>query len=267
MYLPAGYIERNAANKPAWWVERFIYGSFEFANGLCCPKFKDNIVPSFEIPPDWLRLIAHDPGIVDPSAFVNVAIDQRKGIAYAYRDIQVTDASVQQLSQVYWTRVAYDISHGQLYTPPIMDPKMFGRRMMTDLETLDHMWAQYGVFYQPGHIKVSDRIWRLNTYFESGRLKIMDNCVNLIREFGDYKFKPQKLNMPVKEEPVDRNNHSIDCLQWICMKLPENPGELIYGAYNGRGESLDSHKESTAIWCPQLSDDDTDNDTYWSMEV
>ena len=266
-YLPDGYIERISANKPAWWVERYVYGSFEFANGLCCPKYKDNIVPSFEIPDHWLRLISYDPGIVDPSAFVNVAIDQEKGIAYAYRDLQFTDLSVEQLAVMYWTRVAYDISHGQLYTPPIMDPKMYGRRMMTDLETLDHMWAQYGVYFQPGHVNVKDRIWRLNTYFEAGRLKIMDNCVNLIREFGDYKFKPQKLNAPVKEEPVDKNNHSIDALQWICMKLPEKPSNLVYGAYNGRGESLDSENKVSTQYCPQLSDDDTDDEYSWSMEV
>lgn len=266
-YLPDGYIERNSANKPKWWIERYIYGSFEFANGLCCPKFKDNIVPSFEIPPDWVRLIAHDPGLVDPSAFVCVAVDQRHGIAYAYRDIQVKDAGVEQLAQVYWSQVAFDITHGQLYCQPIMDGKMFGRRMFTDKQTLDQMWAQYGVYFQPGHISVKDRLWRLNTYFEEGRLKIFNTCDNLIRELGDYKYKPQKLNQPVREEPIDRNNHSIDCLQWICMKLPERPGNLIYGAYNERGEDLTKPQAHTTIWCPQLSDtNDTYTDNMWDME-
>lgn len=269
-YLPDGYIARISHGKPMWWVERFVFGSFEFANGLCCPKFKDNIVPTFEVPDTWLKLIAHDPGLVDPSAFVNVAIDMSKGIAYAYRDIQVTDASVEQLSHIYWSKVAYDITHGQLWTPPIMDPKMHGRRMLTDKQTLDQMWAQYGVYFQPGHVNVKDRIWRLNTYFEAGRLKIMDCCVNLIRELGGYKYKQQKLGAPVREEPVDRNNHSVDALQWICMKLPEKPSDLLFGAFNGYGQSLDDKDKPNTNWCPQLSDDTDDyyDPTPWGgMEV
>ena len=263
-YLPDGYIERNSSGKPAWWIERFLFGSFEFAHGLCCPKYVDNIVPAFEIPDDWVRLIAYDPGLVDPSAFVCVAVDQKHGIAYAYRDIQVQDASVEQLAQVYWTKVAYDITHGQLYTQPIMDPKMYGRRMFTDKSTLNDMWANYGVYFKPGHIKVKDRIWRLNTYFESGRLKIFDTCDNLKRELREYKYKPQKLGQPTKEEPVDRNNHSIDALQWICMELPEKPGDLIMGAYDGLGRNLDSENSSTnSSWCPQLTDEEDTSDYGW----
>lgn len=268
-YLPVGYIEGLASGKPTWWIERYLYGSFEFANGLCCPKFRDCIVPSFTIPDTWLRLIAYDPGIVDPSAFVCAAIDMQKGIVYVYRDIQKVDYSVKQLATVYWTEVAFDISHGQLYCPPIMDPKMFGRRMITDKNTLDAMWAEYGVYFQPGHVKVIDRIWRLNTYIESGKLKIMDCCTNLIRELGDYKWQKQQLGKTTREAPVDKNNHSIDALQWICMKLPENPGNLLMGAYDGLGNDLAAEAAQSHLpYCPQLSDNTDDKeDTFWEMEV
>ena len=261
-YLPDGYIEQTSHGKPQWWVERFIYGSFEFAHGLVHPKYKDNIVPSFEIPNHWLKLISHDPGLVDPSAFVNVAIDPVKGIAYAYRDHQVQDASVQQLASFYWSRVAYDITHGQLFCPPIMDPKMYGRRMLTDKRTLNDMWAEYGVYFQPGHVNVKDRIWRMNTYLEAGRLKIFDTCENLQRELRDYKYKPQKLGQPTKEEPIDKNNHSIDALQWILMRLPEDPSKLLLGAWDGMGNSLlDSERDKKSI-CPQLEDDPKDDVEY-----
>lgn len=264
-YLPEGYIEQNCSGKPQWWIERYIYGSFEFAHGLCCPKYRDNIIPQFAIPDRWIRIIAHDPGLVDPSAFINVAIDQEKGIAYAYRDIQVKDASVKQLAQVYWSQVAYDITHGQLYCQPIMDPKMFGRRMFTDKKTLDEMWSEYGVYFQPGHISVKDRLWRINTYFEEGRLKIMDNCENLCREFKDYRYQPQKLGQPTKEVPVDKNNHSIDALEWICMVLPEDPGKLMRGSFDGLGRALDLAREEETYYCPQLSDPSDYEQEGWSM--
>ena len=262
-YLPDGYIEQNCAGKPQWWIERFIFGSFEFAHGLCCPKYADNIVPTFVVPNNWVKLISYDPGLVDPSAFVNVAVDPIKGIAYAYRDHQYKDCSVKQLAQLYWTQVAFDITHGQLYCQPIMDGKMFGRRMFTDKSTLNEQWANYGVYFKPGHISVKDRLWRINTYFEEGRLKIMDCCENLVREFKDYKYKPQVLGKPTKEEPIDRNNHSIDALQWICMELPENPADLVLGAFDSSGAPLD--KPADGLHCPQLMDDPEEYTGQWEM--
>lgn len=259
IYLPEGYIRDLCHGKPQWWIDRYIYGSFEFANGLCCPKYKDNIVPSFNVPDDWVRLIAHDPGLVDPSAFVNVAIDRRNGIAYAYRDKQYQDLSVPELYQKWCTEVAYDVKATQLYCQPIMDPKMHGRRMFTDKRTLDEMWAEYGVFFQPGHIKVKDRIWRLNAYFSSGRLKIMDNCENLEREFKDYKYKPMKIGQPTKEEPIDKNNHSIDALSWICMMLPEDPSKLYFADYGSSSPENQSKKDELWMFRDNTQYDDIGN--------
>ena len=267
-YLPENYIRDLCAGKPSWWKERYIYGSFEFANGLCCPKYKDNIVPAFTPPKDWVKLISHDPGLVDPSAFVNVAIDDKKGIAYVYRDLQYQDMGVAELYERWTKEIAYDITPSELYTQPIMDGKMHGRRMFTDKQTLDQMWAQYGVFFQPGHIPVKDRLWRMNTYFETGRIKIMDNCENLLREFKDYKYKPMKLGTASSEQPVDRNNHSIDALSWILMKLPERPTDLMKGAWTSFGKDLaksDSEKLSENLW--MFSDETTDETGAWNFST
>ena len=136
---------------------------------------------------------------------------------------------------------------------------IYGRRMLTDKRTLNEMWAEYGVYFQPGHVNVKDRIRRMNTYLESGRLKIFDTCENLLRELPDYKYKPQKLGQPTKEEPVDKNNHSIDALQWILMKLPEDPSKLLLGAWDGMGNSLlDNEREEKSV-CPQLEDTPKDD--------
>ena len=244
-YLPDGYIKDLCANKPKWWIDRYIYGSFEFSNGLVCPKYTENIVPTFVPPDDWVRLIGHDPGIVDASAFVNIAVDDKKGIAYVYRDLQYHDMGVKELHERWVKEIAGDIKPTQMYTRPVMDGKMFGRRAFTDLQTLDNQWAQYGVYFQPGHIQVKDRIWRLNTYFEAGRLKIMDSCLNLTQEFKDYKWQKARDGSYV-EKPVDKNNHSIDALQFAIMKLPENPAHLMYGAFTSFGKDL-TKNDSTSV--------------------
>lgn len=267
IYLPDTYIEDLCKNKPQWWIDRYLFGSFEFANGLIVPTYKDLFIPYFEPPKSWVRLISHDPGIVDKAAFVNAAIDDRNGIVYIYRDLQYQDMGVDQLYEKWCKEVTYDMSMTQLYTQPILDPKIYGRRNMTDLQTYDQMWAQHGVFFQPGHISVEDRIFRLTTYVQAGRLKIMDNCFNLKFELSEYKWKVDK-NKNYKEQPVDKNNHSIDALEWILMKLPEDPSKLMLGAYSGFTDSSERKREDPKNWMfSEEPNYDSDDDGYWALEV
>lgn len=243
-YLPETYIQDLTRNKPQWWIDRYLFGSFEFANGLVIPKWKDCIIPAFDPEPNWVRILAHDPGIVDASAWVIIAIDDKEGIVYVYRDLQYHDLSVDELYEHYMREIAWDLRPTQLYTQPIMDPKFYGRRNITDKQTYDKMWAQKGIFFQPGHVNVDDRVFRLDNYVKSGRLKIMNNCSNLIRELPEWKWQVSKSG-EYKQKPVDKNNHSIDALTWTLMKLPEDPRDLMYGAYTGFGANLSERDKRT----------------------
>ena len=236
-FLPDTYITDLAKNKPQWWVDRYLFGSFEFANGLVYPDWRDCVIPAFEPDKKWVRILAHDPGIVDASAWVLAAIDDREGIVYIYRDLQYHDLSVDELYERYCREIAWDLKPTQLYTQPILDPKFYGRRNITDKQTYDDMWAQKGVYFQPGHVNVDDRVFRVQNYIKSGRLKIMNNCSNLLRELPEYKWQVQKDGM-YKQKPIDKNNHSIDAMSWITMKLPEDPRDLMFGAYTGFGAQL-----------------------------
>ena len=227
IYLPQDYIRDLCANKPSWWIDRYIYGSFAFANGLVFPKYKDAIIPSFDVPTSWKKCVGHDPGLVDASAFVNIAIDPDTGTVHVYRDRQYHDMGVSELHERWLRDVAYDIPATAWLAQPVMDGKMHGRRMFTDKRTLDQMWADYDVFYQPGHIQVLDRIWRIQTYLEQGKIKIHDCCEHLLRELPEYKWKVNNKDGAYKESPIDKNNHSIDALEFVMMILPEDPKKLL----------------------------------------
>ena len=73
----------------------------------------------------------------------------------------------------------------------------------------------------------------------------------------------------IKIPTVEQVQESIDALQWICMKLPENPGNLLMGAYDGLGNDLAAEAAQSHLpYCPQLADDTDDKeDTFWEMEV
>ena len=97
----------------------------------------------------------------------------------------------------------------------------------------------------PGAVNVDARIFRLNTYMESGKLVIFNSCKRLKEELTEYKFiaKPGMMN-GWSNKPEDKNNHGINALEWITMELPSNPKNLIYGIYNKKGNDIT--KQQTA---------------------
>lgn len=254
-YLPKDYIKVNSANKPTWWVRRFIHGSFLFAEGLVYPNYHKCIIPApqHQVPnPNWKILIAHDYGLKDKATFVFGGVDQTLGILTIYKVIETEDDSIQELANKFKEAVK-DISFGQLYTTPIIDPKS-NKRDYDKKDLITH-YQEYGITFQPGHINVEARVYRLNDYIEQGRLKIWDTCKPLIEELKEYKFKTQTLNDNTRDnKPVDKNNHSINPLEWIVMELPANPKYLTYGMLDqfGRDIEEETKKYNRGGW--QLGD-------------
>ncbi len=246
IYLPDGYIEDLCRNKPTWWVNRYIYGSFEFGEGLVVPNYRQCIVSHFRPEKSWVKLVAHDPGIADPAAFLCAAVDDVKGEVHIYRDNQWKDCNLKTLADHWIGDVSYDIDPTEYYTQPILDPKFYGRKQYNDdLSTYDQMWMQYGVHFQPGHVNILDAVLRINTYVESGRLKIHDNCSFLIEELKNWKWSKRTLENTGVQKPEDGNDHSISCLRWILCKLPEDPQRLMMGAYTGFGTEIQEGKKKT----------------------
>jgi hypothetical protein len=133
----------------------------------------------------------------------------------------------------------------------------------------------FGIAFQPGHISVDARVFRTNTYLESGKVEIFDTCTYLIDELRDYKFPPKKIGdsySKAQDKPVDKNNHAINPLEWICMALPADPAKLMYGAYDryGRDMTLPEYSEyydENGRWSPpQLRDDVVDDTLYERTE-
>lgn len=241
-YLPADFIRTNSANKPAWWVARYLYGSFMYSEGLVYPKVMDCVVPQFDIPPAWKRIIAFDYGLSDNAAFIYGAIDP-KGVLYIYKEVVTNNRNVDELSELYFIN-AQDIPYGTLLKQ-LIDPRS-GPKRDYNKRTLSDYFAEKGIYFDPGHSNVEARVYRTNTYFESGRLKVMNSCPILIQELRDYKFPEKRLGVDIRgaDKPVDKNNHCINGVEWICMELPADPSRLQYGVYNRLGNNVDSPKKN-----------------------
>lgn len=237
-YLPAGFIEELCKNKPNWWVNRYIFSSFSYSEGLVYPGAPTCIIESFAVPQKWKRIIACDYGLSDDFVLLYGAIDEQESMLHIYKEVRTNNRSIAELAQIYH-REAIDIPQGGLYTAPILDPKSGAKRDYNKKSLYDH-FLDYGIAFQPGFINVDARVFRVNTYIESGRLKIHDCCTGLIEELNDYRFPAKTIGAITRgqDKPVDKNNHAINPLEWICMALPADPGKLCYGAYDSLGNSL-----------------------------
>lgn len=267
-FLPPDFIKRNTKNKPGWWINRYILGSFNYAEGLVYPNFAKCIIPQFPIPYEWKRIVAFDYGLHDDAVYLFGAVDPKKGILYIYKEVVANNTNIETLARLYHDNIV-DIPSGGLMTSPICDPKSLPKRDY-DKKSLGDHFLEYGIAFQPGVVHVDARVFRLNTYIESGKLKVMDNCPYLIAEMQEYKFKAKSLESTTsKDKPVDKNNHAINPLEWIVCWLPADPKNIIWGAYGKNGEELYAGlKPSDKILPYALQDNpedyDYDEDTGWN---
>lgn len=269
-YLPADYMAVNSRNKPEWWVRRFLYGSFLFAEGLVYPNAVNCIVPTPRDSegkplgpkdfPKWKILVAHDYGLMDEATFVYAAVDTERNKLIVYKVDHTNNAPLKDLAGLFKKGTA-DIAFGQMYTTPIIDPKN-NKRDYNKKDLISH-YQDYGISFKPGFINVEARIVRLNDYIESGCLEIWDCCDFLINELREYKFKPKTLDdKEAKNTPIDARNHAINALEWIAMELPANPNRLSLTGYDEYGRPISEEEEkmlNKSGVCWQLSDNSEDD--------
>lgn len=261
-FLPPNFKEEITKNKPLWWISRYIHGSFSYAEGLVYPNAMRYLVEDFEIPKHWKRICAYDYGLSDDSVYLFGAVDEINCLLYIYKEVRTNNKNVEDLAMLF-KEASADIPIGGWICSPIIDPKSAPKRDYEKKSLADH-FLDYGVVFIPGKINVDARIFRVNTYIESGKLRIFEKgCEGLVKELRDYKFKNNShSNDSYADKPQDKNNHAINPLEWICMELPSDPSNLVYGIYNRQGQDLtklgeQKLKEQAAFGTFALEDDYT----------
>ena len=244
-FLPPTYIADTSKGRPQWWINRYLLGSFTYAEGLVYPSAIENaktkkyhIIPTTTIPKHWKRIHAFDYGLSDKSGMLWAAINEDKGTLVVYHEEYINNRNIEELAQIVKDN-SRDVPDGGWIRPHIIDPKSGVKRDYNKVSLIDH-FLEYGVSYTPGQVSVDARVFKLNTMFEQDRIEIMDCCRNLIEELKDYKFPSDESSESGRsDKPQDKNNHLINPLEWIAMELPANPADAIYGAYSNRGYNME----------------------------
>jgi PBSX family phage terminase large subunit len=225
-YLPSDFYEVASKNRPKWWVERFLHGSFNFAEGGVYPNFNETIVDDFEIPDHWERMIGYDPGWRDATAVGWYAIDPDEGVVYKYAEYHESGKTVPDVVKDIRPRID-SIPSGRIRFMKI-DPSA-KKTEQTSGKNVQSLLAEYGLYFSPANNRLEAGILKVNSYINRGKYKIFKSCINTIREGISYKFPEQKLGEEknLSEKPIDYNNHQMDIDRYVLMELPDDPDMLL----------------------------------------
>lgn len=215
VYLPKSFIPDMCVGKSDKWVRKYIYCYLEVKEGTVYPEYKDCLVDPFPIPNDWLRVYGFDKGWADATCMPCGAIDPHKGICYIYDEYYETQKPITYHAR----RIKEKIDGFELYKPIQADPSVRNKSDRDGVSYQDYFYKVSGIWLAEGNNSILDGIDKVRDFMYTGKLKFFTSCVNLKEEADNYVWKHDKDGF-TQDVPVDRKNHLMDALRYLCMGLP-----------------------------------------------
>ncbi len=216
-FLTLDYTENLKKSTPkGMWYDRKILGLWVAAEGLVYENFDrdTHVVKPFKIPDHWRRFRAIDFGFSNPFVCLWGATDE-DGRLYIYdehyQNQRLMDYHAGQIKarggKYDWTVSDHDAQNNAELRSQGVSTQNAQKELMRGIE------------------KVAQRLIIKDD--SRPRLMIFNTCKRTIQEFGMYQYPERRVGKVIKEEPVDKDNHSMDALRYMIMQL-DNKGCYIY---------------------------------------
>jgi len=204
---------KHLENLPDNLREAHLNGNWDVFSGQYFTEFdrETHVIKPFTLDKNWKKIRALDYGL-DMTACLYMATD-RLGNVYVYKELYKPNLSLSVMSkEVLLLEGDDDIS----YT--VCSPDLWNRRQENVVSGVTIM-AENGL---KGARKAnSERIsgWRIvREYLASGRLKIFENCLNLIRTLPQLQYDSMNVE-DVSDRPHELT-HAPEALRYGLMSLP-----------------------------------------------
>lgn len=212
--LPKDYVDTLKLQYSERDFKRWAMGNWQDLYGLVFSEFDEdvNVIPPIhkeDIGSGEKILIGGDYGWRNPSAFL-------WGVKTYDDDIIIFD-------EFYKTECLPDelarenLRHGTFTT--VMDFAI--KRPDRDGKNLWDTLIKLGMRLVESNKDEMNNIVTVNGLFKQRRLFICSNCINLIWELKNYKFKEMRMGADrnLDETPVDKDNHAIDALLYLTQAI------------------------------------------------
>ena len=212
--LPKDYLETLKSQYSERDFKRWAMGDWQNLYGLVFSEFNENVnvIPPIrfeDIGSGEKILIGGDYGWRNPSAFL-------WGVKTYDDDIIIFDEFYK--SECLPEELAREnLRYGTFTT--VMDFAI--KRPDRDGKSLWDTLVKLGLRLAESNKDEMNNIVTVNSLFKQRRLFICANCVNLIWEIKNYKFKEARMGADrnLDETPVDKDNHAIDALLYLTQAI------------------------------------------------
>lgn len=192
------------------------FGKFSEAEGIVYKEFdpQTHIVKPFDIPREWQDNISIDPGLNNPTACLFFAVDFDGNVLVvgehyeAGKDIDYHAEKIFELaSKLDWHRD----SKGRLCA--IIDSASTQHTLASSKSVAELLYEKNILVNTNVNKQLFGGIARVKDYFASGKIRIFDCCVNLIRELKTYWWGKG-------DNPIKKDDHALDALRYYIMTKP-----------------------------------------------
>ena len=228
-HITEAYIQSLIDNYPKFWLDRYLYGLWDNREELIYSEFNENehvidIIDPKTINPNFKKRNGFDWGWINPSCNLWGYVDY-DGILTIYDEFYQNRTLPQDI-------VRECNKHGRIIT--IADHAMKGQKMPVKDHEDRTIWTELevtrkdmegkevkGMILSPCNKEELSNIILANTLFKTRKVRICRNCVNLLREIRNWKWKQLKLgsSKDMPEEPVDKDNHACDAFNYLVAEL------------------------------------------------
>lgn len=233
-HLPKGFVDTVIKSLTPQQVRLYVDCIIEYAEGAVYPDFLNHLVDDFEIPKHWKRYMAHDPGINDPAAVLLMAQDPEDGVLYAYKEYYKKDQVVSQVGKAIRDMIS-DIPMG-LLNMPLIDPSANKRNNINARTYKQQLQLEFDLIFKDANNRLEDGIAKTRDMFYNNKIRIFRSLKNTITEGCEYRYpteEERKSNRNLGDKPIDKNNHLMDCLRYICQEVPYSYLDITRMSYSG----------------------------------
>ena len=231
-YLTPEYLDQVKRTTPkGMWYDRRIKGLWVAAEGIIYESFdreKHTYNPQeFKIQPEWRRVRGIDFGTVHPFVMLWGAIDP-DGRLYIYREYFKTNTLIRHHAEHIKA-----VSGEERYWWTVSDHDA-QERLEYESHDIPTRPAQKAVLL--GIDKVAQRM--VDQIDGRPRIMISQECPELLRQLGVYRWTDMQDGKPYREEPLKVDDDGPDVLRYIVMELDNNTTPIIsegFRGFTGRG--------------------------------
>ena len=205
-----------------------LLGDWDTFTGQYFVEFQRNIhvIPPFPIPPSWQKFRGIDFGTANPFCCLWGALDPSDGTMYIYREAYAKGlTAAEQARHIKKLSVDHE-NNPEFFSMSVGDPSMFNNTAGTGT-TVAGQYQTNGVIItkaknqRVGGWQNTRRYLAPSPSDQVIRLKVFDNCVNLIRTLPMMrhdKMNPEDLDTKDEDHAVDALRYLLGCRPYEVQK-------------------------------------------------